>query len=77
MPEIDHSQLANPVWKTRQHLELSQARFATKLRGAFQSINRWENGRTQLLLIALEKIEHLLHQMDEADQDLLVKDFSE
>ena len=77
MPEIDHPQLANLVRETRQRLELSQAKFAAKLGVSFQSINRWENGRTKPLPIALKQIEYLLHQMGEAGQDLLVKYFSE
>ena len=77
MPEIDPPQLANLVRETRQRLELSQAKFAAKLGVSFQSINRWENGRTKPLPIALKQIEYLLHQMGEAGQDLLVKYFSE
>ncbi|MGI0484108.1 helix-turn-helix domain-containing protein [Pantanalinema rosaneae CENA516] len=77
MPKIDHPQFANLVRETRQRLELSQARFAAKLGVSFQSINRWENGRTKPLPIALKQIESLLHQMGEAGQDLLVKYFSE
>lgn len=77
MPEIDHLQLADLVRETRQRLELSQAKFAAKLKVSFQSINRWENGRTKPLPMALKQIEHLLHQMGEAGQDLLIKYFSE
>jgi putative transcriptional regulator len=77
MPAIDHPQSANLVRETRQRLELSQAKFATKLGVSFQSINRWENGRTKPLPIALKQVEHLLHQIGEAGQDLLVKYFSE
>ena len=77
MPAIEHPQLAHLVRETRQRLKLSQAKFATKLGVSFQSINRWENGRTKPLPIALKQIEHLLHQMGEAGQDLLVKYFSE
>ena len=77
MPATDQPQLANLVRETRQRLELSQAKFAAKLGVSFQSINRWENGRTKPLPIALKQIEHLLHQMGEAGHDLLVKYFSE
>jgi putative transcriptional regulator len=72
----NHPQLTNLVRETRQRLKLSQAKFAAKLGVSFQSINRWENGRTKPLPIALKQIEHLLHQMGEAGQDLLVKYFS-
>ena len=77
MPEISHPQFPNLVRETRQRLELSQAKFAAKLGVSFQSINRWENGRTKPLPIALKQIEYLLHQMGEAGQDLLFKYFSE
>ena len=73
----DQSTLANLVRETRQRLELSQAKFATKLGVSFQSVNRWENGRTKPLPIALKQIEHLLHQMGDTGKDLLVKYFSE
>lgn len=75
MPVINQSQLANLVRETRQRLNLSQTKFAETLGVSFQSINRWENGRTKPLPIALKQIEHLLHQMGEAGQDLLVKYF--
>jgi DNA-binding transcriptional regulator YiaG len=70
-------ELADLIRETRQRLKLSQAKFATKIGVSFQSINRWENGRTKPLPLALKQIEHLLHQMDEAGKDLLVKYFSE
>lgn len=77
MAEIDHPQLANLVRETRQRLKLSQAKFAAKLGVSFQSINRWENGRTKPLPIAVKQIEYLLQQMGETGQDLLTKYFSE
>lgn len=77
MPAIDQSELADLVRETRQRLELSQAKFAAKLGVSFQSVNRWENGRTKPLPIALRQIEHLLHQMGDAGRDLLAKYFSE
>ena len=73
----DQLDLANLVRETRQRLELSQAQFATKLGVSFQSVNRWENGRTKPLPVALKQIEHLLHQMGEPGKELLVKYFSE
>jgi DNA-binding transcriptional regulator YiaG len=77
MPALDQSELADLVRETRQRLELSQAKFATKLGVSFQSVNRWENGRTKPLPVALKQIEHLLHQMGDTGKDLLVKYFSE
>jgi DNA-binding transcriptional regulator YiaG len=77
MPAVDQPQLANLVRETRQRLKLSQAEFAARLGVSFQSINRWENGRTKPLPIALKQIESLLNQMGETGEDLLVKYFSE
>ncbi len=77
MPAIARSELADLVRETRQHLELSQAKFAAKLGVSFQSVNRWENGRTKPLPIALKQIEYLLHQMGDPGKDLLAKYFSE
>ena len=77
MPTVNQSELANLVRETRQRLELSQTKFAAKLGVSFQSINRWENGRTKPLPIALKQIEHLLHQMGVCGKDLLAKYFSE
>lgn len=77
MPAIDQSELADLVRETRQRLELSQAKFAAKLGVSFQSVNRWENGRTKPLPIALKQIEHLLHQMGDTGKDLLIKYFSD
>lgn len=75
MPEIKRSELGDLVRETRQRLELSQAKFAVMLGVSFQSVNRWENGRTRPLPVALKQIEHLLHQMGERGKDLLIKYF--
>ncbi|MCC5644878.1 helix-turn-helix transcriptional regulator [Nostoc sp. CHAB 5824] len=77
IPAIDQSELAHLVRETRQRLELSQAKFATKLGVSFQSVNRWENGRTKPLPVVLRQIEHLLHQMGDSGKDLLAKYFWE
>ncbi len=77
MPTIDQTELAELLRETRQRLELSQAKFAARLGVSFQSVNRWENGRTKPLPIALKQIEQVLHQMGERGKDLLVKYFSE
>ncbi|MBD2095569.1 helix-turn-helix domain-containing protein [Trichocoleus sp. FACHB-591] len=77
MPAIAASELADLVRETRQRLALSQVKFAAKLGVSFQSVNRWENGRTKPLPIALKQIKQLLHQMGETGKDLLAKYFSE
>ncbi|HEY9763634.1 MAG TPA: helix-turn-helix transcriptional regulator [Trichocoleus sp.] len=76
MPEVEQAELAELVRETRQRLELSQTKFAEMLGVSFQSVNRWENGRTKPLPVALKQIEHLLHEMGERGHDLLIKYFS-
>jgi putative transcriptional regulator len=75
--ETDRLDLANLMKEMRQRLNLSQARFAAKLGVSFQSVNRWENGRTKPLSIALKQIEQLLHQMGDSGKDLLIQYFSD
>lgn len=77
MPTSDQAELADLVRETRQRLELSQAKFAARLGVSFQSVNRWENGRTKPLPVVLKQIEQVLHQMGDRGKDLLVKYFSE
>ncbi len=68
MPVIDQSELAHLVRETRQRLRLSQVKFAATLGVSFQSVNRWENGRTKPLPVALKQIEYLLYQMGDSDK---------
>ena len=75
MPTIEQSELVDLVRETRQRLGLSQAKLAAKLGVSIQSVNRWENGRTHPLPIALKQIESVLHQMGDRGQDLLAKYF--
>lgn len=75
MPAIEQSELADLVRKTRQRLDLSQVKFAQRLGVSFQSVNRWENGRTKPMPIALKQIELLLQEMGEQGADLLAQHF--
>ncbi|WP_414583505.1 helix-turn-helix domain-containing protein [Scytonema sp. PCC 10023] len=64
-----------------------KVKFAAKLGVSFQSVNRWEKGRTKPLPLALKQIEALLHQMGDGaflpplwgdrGKDLLAKYFCE
>ncbi len=76
MAAINQPTLAELVRETRHRLELSQTKFAATLGVSFQSVNRWENGRTKPLPIALKQIEHLLQQMGDSGKDLLAKYFA-
>ncbi|WP_026732709.1 helix-turn-helix domain-containing protein [Fischerella sp. PCC 9605] len=76
MRVIEQKELAELVRETRQRLELSQTKFAAKLGVSFHSVNRWENGRTKPLPLALKQIEALLHSLGDRGEDLLAKYFS-
>ena len=75
--QADPLELANLMREMRQRLDLSQAKLAAKLGVSFQSVNRWENGRTKPLPLALKQIEQLLHQMGDSGKDLLIQYFSD
>lgn len=67
--------IAELVRETRQHLGLTQEQFAAKLGVSYQSVNRWENGRTKPLPIVLKLIEEMLRSFDKRGKELLVKYF--
>lgn len=74
---IDSSQEVGVlIRETRQLLRLSQAKFAAKLGVSFHSVNRWENGRTHPLPIALKQVEGLLHQLGKPGEALLAQYFT-
>ncbi|WP_242057781.1 MULTISPECIES: DNA-binding transcriptional regulator [Nostoc] len=57
-------------------LKLSQVKFAEKLGVSFHSVNRWENGRTRPLPLAMKQIETLLYSLGDRGEDLLARYFS-
>ena len=63
------------VKETRKRLELTQLQFAKTLGVSFQSVNRWERGRTKPLPIVLKQIEVMVREMGERGSDLLAKYF--
>lgn len=75
IPVTPQQEIAQLVRETRRRLGLSQQKFAAQVGVSFQSVNRWENGRTQPLPLALKRIEELLQQMGARGQDLLDKHF--
>ncbi|MEP0858525.1 helix-turn-helix transcriptional regulator [Trichocoleus sp. DQ-U1] len=62
MPVSTPLEIAALVRETRYRLGLTQLQFAQKLGVWFQSVNRWENGRTQPLPIVLKQIEAQLRR---------------
>lgn len=50
---------------------LTQEQFAFKLGVTYSSINRWENGRSKLSPLAMQKVEEMLGQMGDRGEELL------
>jgi len=59
------------VKQTRKRLGLTQLQFAKTLGVSFQSVNRWERGRTKPLPIILKQIEVMVKEMGDRGSDLL------
>ncbi|PSP14120.1 MAG: transcriptional regulator [Cyanobacteria bacterium SW_11_48_12] len=64
------------VRETRTRLGLTQTQFAQLLGVSFQTVNRWENGKTKPLPMALKRIEQELQLFDHRGVDLLEQYFS-
>ena len=64
------------VKQARKRLGLTQLQFAKTLGVSFQSVNRWERGRTKPLPIVLKQIEAMVREMGEPGQDLLKQYFA-
>ncbi|MBD2677651.1 helix-turn-helix transcriptional regulator [Nostoc paludosum FACHB-159] len=76
MAAIEKTELAELIRETRMRLKLSQVKFAEKLGVSFHSVNRWENGRTRPLPLAMKQIETLLYSLGDRGEDLLARYFS-
>jgi DNA-binding transcriptional regulator YiaG len=63
------------VKETRKRLGLTQLQFAQTLGVSFQSVNRWERGKTKPLPIVLKQIEVMVKEMGDQAQDLLERYF--
>lgn len=61
----------SPNRQTRKCLELAQVQFAQALGVSFQSVNRWERGKTKPLPIVLKQIEVMVKEMGDQATDLL------
>ena len=75
MPVTESLSTAVLVKEIRKRLGLTQLQFAKILGVSFQSVNRWERGRTKPLPIALKHIEVMVKEMGDRGQDLLIKYF--
>lgn len=64
-------EIATLIRETRQRLGLTQEQFALKLGVSYQSVNRWENGRTKPLPLAMKQIKQMVKRMGDRGKDLL------
>lgn len=69
--------LAKLVYSLRQHLNLSQEKFAARLGVSFKTVNRWERGHSLPSAMALKLIEELLSSIDEPGEVLIKQYFPE
>jgi DNA-binding transcriptional regulator YiaG len=77
MPITESLSTAELVKETRKRLGLTQLQFAKTLGVSFQSVNRWERGKTKPLPIILKQIEVMVKEMGDRGKDLLEKYFTE
>jgi putative transcriptional regulator len=70
---MNQPQIGKLIRELRLETGLTQEQFAAELGVTCSSINRWENGRSKPLPLALQKIEALLQQMGDRGKELLAK----
>jgi transcriptional regulator with XRE-family HTH domain len=76
MPVTESLSTAVLVKETRKRLGLTQVQFAKTLGVSFQSVNRWQRGKTKPLPIVLKQIELMVKEMSDRAQDLLIGYFA-
>lgn len=70
---INQPQIGKLVRELRLDTGLTQEQFAAELGVTCSSVNRWENGRSQPLPLAMQKIEEMLRQRGDHGQELLAR----
>jgi transcriptional regulator with XRE-family HTH domain len=55
---------------------LTQEQFASSFGVTYSTINRWENGHTRPMPLAMQKIEEIAKNMGEQGEKLIVKYYS-
>jgi putative transcriptional regulator len=76
MPITSTPSIPRLVKEIRKRLGLTQVQFAEALGVSFQSVNRWERGKTKPLPIVLKQIEAMVKEMGESGMDLLKQYFA-
>ncbi|MGA3115342.1 MAG: helix-turn-helix transcriptional regulator [Syntrophobacteraceae bacterium] len=62
--------IARLIREIREHMELSQEKFAAKLGVTFPTVSRWEHGRAKPSPLALKQIENLLRKLGDKGHHL-------
>ncbi len=66
MASAESTQVTDLIREIRQHLALSQEKFAARLGVSFRTVNRWENGRAVPSPMAMKLLEDMLIQLAES-----------
>jgi putative transcriptional regulator len=70
---IEQPKLGQLIHELRTVVGLTQEQFATHLGVTYSTVNRWENKRSKLSPMAMQRIEKLLQEMGDQGQKLLAK----
>ncbi len=70
---MNQPQIGKLIRELRLEAGLTQEQFAAQLGVTLSSMNRWENGRSKPLPLAMQKIWQCLEQMGDRGQELLAK----
>lgn len=74
---IKQPEVGKLICELRLLTGLTQEQFAATLGVTYPTINRWENGHSKPLPLAMEKIEKNLRDLGEQSQDLKQKYFGD
>lgn len=70
---INQPQIGKLIRSLRLEIGLTQEQFAAKFGVTYSTVNRWENGRSKLSPLAMQKLEGMLRQRCDRGKDLLVR----
>jgi putative transcriptional regulator len=70
---IEQPKLGQFIHELRTVVGLTQEQFAIHLGVTYSTVNRWENKRSKLSPMAMQKIEKLLQEMGDQGQNVLTK----
>lgn len=71
--EINQPRVGDLIRNLRLEIGLTQEKFAALLGVTWLTVNRWENGRTQPLPLAIKQIEKIMYRTSDAGKALLPK----